>query len=144
VGANVSDLAKLEPIWRLQEALLKFPQVEFPTQHHWADGMYLRWVYRPKGALIIGKVHKKEHFYLVIMGCVQIEKTIYNAPSLIISQPGTKRAVLALEDSVCITIHRTEHRDLEKIEAELVEADESSPYLPGNILKPKEIDLCPS
>ena len=70
--------------------------------------MYLRWLYRPKDTLIVGKVHKKEHFYLVIHGAVQIEKEVYRSPTLIISQPGTKRAVLALEDSICITIHRTD------------------------------------
>ncbi len=127
------------PVWKLQEALKDFPQLPLETLHYFADGMYLRWLFRPKGTLIIGKVHKKEHFYLVIQGAVQIGKTIHRAPTVIVSQPGTKRAVLALEDSVCITVHRTDERDLEKIEAQLVEPDPTSAYLPGNILKAKEL-----
>jgi hypothetical protein len=131
--------AAVSAIWKLQEAMSQLPQATLKTEHFFADGMYLRWLFRPKGTLIIGKVHKKEHFYLVIHGCVQIEKEVYAAPHLIISKPGTKRAVLALEDSVCITVHRTQETDLEKIEQELVEPDSTSAYLPGNILKVKEL-----
>jgi hypothetical protein len=133
------DIARQSPVWQLQEALKDLPQLPLETLHYFADGMYLRWLYRPKGALIIGKVHKKEHFYLVIQGKVQIEREVHTAPAVIVSKPGTKRAVLALEDSVCITIHRTNERDLDKIEVELVEPDPASPYLPGNILKVKEL-----
>lgn len=126
-------------IQALKEEMWKYPQLALETKHYFADGMYLRWLFRPKGTLIVGKVHKKEHFYLVIQGCVQIEKEVYPAPSLLISQPGTQRAVLALEDSVCITIHRTAEKDIEKIENELVQADPGSPYLPGNALKALEL-----
>lgn len=135
---------EISAIMKLQRAVLSLPQIEFKTDHYFADGMYLRWLPRVKGTLIIGKVHKKEHFYLIISGCVQIEKTIYKAPCVIVSKPGTKRAVLALEDSICATVHRTSETDMEKIEAELTEPDEASAYLPGNILKHKEIDSCAS
>jgi hypothetical protein len=125
---------QLSTIEQLKAAMLTLPQLELETKHYWIDGVYLRWLFRPKDTVIVGKIHKKEHFYLVIQGAVQIEKTIHRAPSLIISRPGTQRAVLALEDSVCITIHRTDEHDLAKLEAELVEPDPDSPYLPGNRL----------
>lgn len=130
---------QVSAILRLQAEILKLPQPEFKTEHYFADGMYLRWLPRKKGTLIIGKVHRKEHFYLVISGCVQIEKTIYQAPCVIVSKPGTKRAVLALEDSICATVHRTNETDMDKIEAELTEPDETAGYLPGNIVKHGEL-----
>src|SRR5277367_5109109 len=125
----------LEPMARLKEAILSMPQLQFETLHYFADGMYGRWLFRPKNTVIVGKIHKKEHFYLCIFGAVQIEKTIHRAPSLIVCPPGTQRAVLALEDSVCITIHRTDETDMQAIEDDLVEPDADSAYLPGNILK---------
>lgn len=131
----MTELIPLPPIDKLYEAMLTMPQVQLETLHYFAGGMYLRWLFRPKGTVIVGKIHKREHFYLVIQGCVQVEKQVMKAPFLVVSQPGTRRAVVALEDSVCITIHRTDEKDLEAIERELVEPDERSQYLPGNILK---------
>jgi len=129
----------LAPILKLQAEMAKLPQVELETLHYFADGMYCRWLYRPKGTLIVGKVHKKEHFYLVIQGCVQVEKTLYRAPSICVSAAGTKRAVLALEDSVCITIHRTDKTDLDEIEKEIVEDDPDALFDFRNHLKLKEL-----
>lgn len=124
-----------ESVLALQAEMLQFPQVELPTFHWFADGMYARVVERPAGALIVGKIHKKPHFYIVTKGRVQIGKDIFEAGTVIVSQPGTKRAVYALEDSICMTIHRTDKTDLAEIEAELVEQDESSPFGVGNKLK---------
>jgi hypothetical protein len=38
------------------------------------------------------------------------------APHSFVSQPGVKRAVLALEDTIWTTYHPTEETDLDKIE----------------------------
>lgn len=118
-------------IQSLQAALSTLPQLAVDTQHHFADGMYLRWVFRPKGATIVGKVHKREHFYLCIQGAVRVncgDGSAFDlvAPAIVVSKPGTKRAVHALEDSVCITVHRTSETDLECIEAELLEPDDTA------------------
>jgi hypothetical protein len=118
----------------LQALMLQYPQAELPTTHLFADGMYARILPRPAGTLIVGKVHKHEHFYIVTKGSVQVGEQIYRAGDVIVSQPGTKRAVLALEDSICMTVHRTDKTDLAEIEAELVEPDEACTYGPGNVL----------
>ena len=114
-------------VWRLQAEIAKMPQVEPHTFHYFADGMYARVVPREKDTLLVGKVHKREHFYIVVMGSVAVLTEtgphIYEAGSILISPPGTKRAVLALEDSVCMTVHRTDKRELEDIEEELIEPD---------------------
>ncbi len=117
-------------VWRLQREMAKLPQADLPTEHYFADGMYARVLKRPAGTLIVGKVHKKEHFYIVTKGCVEVasdEKTeIYHSGDVIVSKPGTKRAVLALEDSICMTVHRTKKKNLDKIEKELVEEDNTA------------------
>jgi len=130
-----------EDIERLEASVAHAPQVEIQTRHYFADGMYCREVFRPKDTLIVGKVHKKEHFYIVLQGEVTVvgdgKREHIKAPRIIVSQPGTKRAVYAHEDSICMTVHRTFETDLDAIERELVEDDPHSVFLPGNILKQK-------
>ena len=130
---------KLSKIQSLQAEVSKLPQYEPETRHYFADGMYCREVFRIAGSLVVGKVHKKEHFYIVADGIVAVVtdegmKEI-EGPKVIISKPGTKRAVYALTDATCITVHRTDKTDLEEVEAELVEDDENSMYGVGNKLK---------
>lgn len=136
-------LPATQDIQRLKEEMLKLDQADLPTEHFWCDGMYMRVLPRPATCTIVGKVHKKKHFYIVVKGKVTIagngvRKTV-EAPAYFVCEPGTQRAVYAHEDSICLTIHRTDHTDLEEVENELVEADADSPYLPGNILKDKLI-----
>ena len=123
--------------------MLKLPQVELETRHYFADGMYAREVVRAAGTLIVGRVHKKEHFYIVTKGRIKVTSDDgvkeYAAPTVLISKPGTKRAVLALEDSVCMTVHRTMKKSLKNVERELVEDEPASPFGLGNTLKLKEL-----
>ena len=118
-------------VYALQAAMMDMPQIDLQTFHHFADGMYARVVPRPKGTVIVGKVHKREHFYIVAAGKVAVtngdgEPNVYEAGTVLVSQPGTKRAVLALEDSVCLTVHRTALKDLDEIEREIVEPDDTA------------------
>ncbi len=126
-------------IWRLQAEMVKLPQLELETFHFFADGMYARVVKRAAGTLIVGKVHKKEHFYIVTKGCVEVASEegteIYHSGDVIVSKPGTKRAVLALEDSICMTVHRTKKKNLEKIEKELIEEDQTALYDANNLVR---------
>jgi hypothetical protein len=136
---DTSLTGDMSAVLRLEEEVRKFPQDEFQkairTDHYFADGMYARVVFRPKGALIIGKVHKKEHFYIVAMGCVQVGKQVLPAGTILVSKPGTKRAVFALEDSICLTVHRTKKRNLDKIERQLIEPDKTALFDSSNKLK---------
>ena len=125
---RVNELALRDKVTALQEAMREMPQAEgLVTEHYFADGMYCRVLRRPAGTLIVGKVHKREHFYIVCKGAVEVPTEdgikIYRAGDVIVSKPGTKRAVLALEDSVCLTVHRTKKRNIERIEKELIEPD---------------------
>jgi len=129
----------MNAIERLQQAMREMPQTELQTDHYFADGMYARVLSRSAGTLIVGKVHKKEHFYIVAKGKVQVasgdDVRTYDSGSVIVSKPGTKRAVLALEDSICLTVHRTKKRDLDKIEHELVIPDQTALFDARNKLK---------
>ena len=131
----MNDITEMDRVLELQEIMREMPQVELQTDHYWADGMYCRVVARPAGTVIIGKVHKREHFYMVLKGAVQVGKDVYEAGSVIVSKPGTKRAVIALEDSICCTVHKSKKRNLDKLEKQLIEPDKKALFDSRNKLK---------
>lgn len=136
-----------ERVEALQDEVIKHPQYEPPTEHIFHGGMYCRQVWRPAGCLIVGKVHKKEHFYMVVTGTVRVTtddgvQTI-TGPFLLCSKPGTKRAVYAETDALCMTIHRVESDTVEAVESELVEDDPKSMFTIGNKVKNPEIEVKP-
>ena len=130
------DRAAIE---RLQRAMAPLPQVECPTTHQFADGMYAREMSCIAGTLIVGKVHRREHFFILAAGVMQLTtdegvRTV-EAPAVLVGKPGTKRAGFALTDCVCINVHRTWSTDLDEIEAEMTETDSTSLYDSNNRLK---------
>ena len=136
-----------ESVVALQAEISKLPQYEPPTEHVFHGGMYCRQVWRPKGCLIVGKVHKKEHFYMIVSGTVSITtddgvQTI-TGPMLLCSKPGTKRAVYAETDALCMTFHRVDSSTVEDVESELVEDDPTSMFAVGNKVKHQEIEVKP-
>ena len=136
-----------ERVAALQEEISKHPQYEPPTEHVFHGGMYCRQVWRPAGCLIVGKVHKKEHFYMIVSGTVKVTtddgvQTI-TGPMLLCSNPGTKRAVYAETDALCMTFHRVESNTVEEVESELVEDDPNSMFTIGNKVKNQQIEVKP-
>lgn len=128
-----------EDIERLQTAMAALPQVELSTRHYFADGLYCRELARPAGTTIVGKVHLREHLYMVLSGIVTVigvgTPQTLEAPAILVSAPGTKRAVFAHTDAICCTVHRTDSKDLEEIERELLEPDETALFDAHNKLK---------
>ncbi len=126
-------------VMKLQATMRSMPQVELATWHYFADGMYARVLERPAGTVIVGKIHKREHFYIVTKGKVRVVtdsgSNDYEAGAVVVSSPGTKRAVLALEDSICMTVHRTEKTVLDDIEEELIVPEEGALFDARNKLK---------
>lgn len=132
----------------LQEQLSKLPQYEPETRHYFHGGMYCREVFRHAGVLVVGAVHKKEHFYLIVSGMVKItdgegKVQEVTGPYLFHSKPGTKRAVYAVTDTLCMTFHATDARTVEDAENELIESDADSMYSLGNQVKHTEIEVRP-
>lgn len=136
-----------ERVERLQVELSKLQQYEPTTRHFFHGGMYCREVWRDAGVAIVGRVHRKEHFYLIVSGTVSVTtdagvQTI-TGPHLILSKPGTKRAVLSQTPTLCMTFHATNARTVEEAERELVEDDPTSMFAPGNLLKTESLEVLP-
>jgi hypothetical protein len=137
----------LNKVKTLQMELSKLPQYQPETKHYFHGGMYCREVFRHAGVLVVGAVHKKEHMYLIVSGTVSITtddgvQTV-NGPHLFLSKPGTKRAVFAETDALCMTFHAMEEKSVEEAEAELVEVEDNTMYLPGNVVKQEVLEVSP-
>jgi hypothetical protein len=134
-----SEAPTLEQINRLQGEMSKLPQQELPTEHYFSGGMYCRKLWRPAGTLIVGKVHKKDHFFLCAVGEIiawsEKGMVTLRAGDIIESKAGTKRVTLAVQDSIGVTFHVTDKTDLEEIEAELIEPDDLALFDAYNKLK---------
>jgi mannose-6-phosphate isomerase-like protein (cupin superfamily) len=134
-----SEAPTLEQINRLQGEMSKLPQQELPTEHYFSGGMYCRKLWRPAGTLIVGKVHKKDHFFVCAAGEIiawsEKGMVTLKAGDIIESKAGTKRVTLAVQDSIGVTVHQTDKTDLEEIEAELIEPDNLAFFDAHNKLK---------
>lgn len=136
-----------ERVERLQAEVSKLPQYEPLTKHYFHAGMYCREVWRDAGVLVVGAVHKKEHFYLIVYGTVAITTDEgvqrVTGPHLLKSKAGTKRAVYSETPALCMTFHICEAQDVEAAEKELVETDPALMYAPGNLIKHESTEVLP-
>lgn len=118
-----------ERIVQLQDALAQLPQVETGLEHYFADGMYGRRCLIPRDSFVVGKVHRHEHFVLLIKGSATINTDRgmerVSAPHVWVSPPGAKRALYTHEDCEFFTTHlnHDNERDLEVIEAQVIEPE---------------------
>lgn len=121
-----------------KQELMKLPQVPLDTLHFFADGMYCRVLLLRAGTALVGAVHRKEHFFMVMRGRLVVNSgegpVVLDAPRILTCQPGTQRAGYALTDVMCLTVHRTDKTDLAEAEADIAEPDPESRYTTGNQL----------
>jgi len=120
-----------EKIGHLEKSLSSVPGVFFgdtdncPLKHSFADGMYVREIFIPKGMLLVGKIHRHSHPNFLLKGEVSVVTESggverLKAPLSMVSPAGTKRVVYAHEDTTWVTVHVTEEKDLEKIEEQVI------------------------
>ena len=130
-AAAAEEAKKFEPgsvrhkLYSLEAALGDTPELDFPLQHVFAPGVYARTMRIPKDGVIIGKIHKHKHLNILSQGTVLVLTESQGierltGPLTMVSEPGTKRAVVAETDAVWTTIHLTAETDLAKIEDEVI------------------------
>ena len=105
------------------------PTINAEPVHRFAGGVYLRELDIPQGNLVLGKIHKHEHFVILAEGACRINTDEgmqdISAPHIWISKPGDQRALYTYEDCKFLTIHENikDNRDIESLEDSLVEQD---------------------
>jgi hypothetical protein len=95
----------------IEEAIVRqLPLVDFPVTHKFAPGMYVREIFMPAGSVLTSRIHKFEHPFVISKGVISVwslnEGTVcYRAPHTGITLPGTRRVLLAHEDTIWTTFH---------------------------------------
>lgn len=123
-----NEVAQRSKIKALEESMKGLPQFEEELFHHFCQGVYARQMNVPKGTVLVGKTHKRDCINFIMSGEVEVVspegKQRIKAPEIFVSPARTKRAMVAIEDLVWVTVHASEETDLEKLESELIEAEE--------------------
>jgi quercetin dioxygenase-like cupin family protein len=101
-----------EKVLRLEAALRSLPNQIDPeagVTHHFAPGVYVRELFIPAGACIVGKIHRHEHLSILMKGSIVVLTETgpveMHAPSIVKAPPGTKRAAYALTDVIWVNVH---------------------------------------
>ena len=98
----------------------------FPLKHTFADGIYVRQMSMKPGSVVVGAIHKHLHVWFLLTGhlAVSTEDAIeeFIAPCYVVADPGSKRVIYAIEDSIFVNIHKNPKniKDIEKLEKEIV------------------------
>lgn len=123
----VADGDIRQKLMELESAMRQQEQIEIPTRHVFADGLYAREITIPKGALLTGKIHKHPHLNIISKGDISVltEEGVkrIRAPFTMVSPAGIKRAGYAHEETVWTTIHASTETDLERLEDQLIAED---------------------
>ena len=104
----------------LETAMLQNEQVEVPVSHMFSGGVYSREITIPKGTLLTGRIHKFDHFDIMLSGDVTVstdngEVKRLTGLNIMEGKAGKKRAGFAHEDTHWITFHSAEERDPEEM-----------------------------
>jgi len=133
------DIQILQKIIEMQPNAFHGDSDNCPLKHSFCDGFYVREIFIPKGTVVVGKIHKHAHPNFLMSGVVSVVteegNEIIEAPKAMISKAGTKRAVLALEDCVWITVHLNPEntQDLSILEDQIISKDYKSLGMEGDL-----------
>ncbi len=113
-----------EQIATLEAYILSGEQVETPTTHYFAPGLYARQMFIPAGTVLTGAVHKTEHL-AIFVGDI----TVWTEGGMkrltghhtFVSQPGAKRVGFAHADTWCTGFFPSDKTDVAELERDLVE-----------------------
>lgn len=95
---------------------------QLPLTHSFADGIYIREIFHPKGMFVIGKIHKLHHSFFLIKGKILLYSETgveeIQAPFYGTASAGTKRLVVALEDTVFVNVfpNPSNLKEIDKLE----------------------------
>jgi hypothetical protein len=127
------EIIKQESLIQTLEAnLADIEQVNCPVKHNFSPGIYIREIFMPEGAHVIGHKHKTEHLNIMVRGRLLLQNIdgSYNeitAPAMYTAGKGRKIAVI-LEDTVWLNIFPTNETDIEKLEEMYLDKSEVWKY----------------
>lgn len=102
----------------LESMLLEHEQPEIPVTHRFHGDMYMREITLKKDTLLTGRIHKFNHFDIMLSGRIVVstdngEVKELSGLNIMNGKAGKKRAGYVLEDTHWITIHSSPEQDPE-------------------------------
>lgn len=126
--SDIHNRAYIDVACDVQQQVGELPQIELPVFHHFAPHVYMRQMDAPAGTLMVTKMHKTEHFLIILKGSATIQTadgiSQFFAPQIVKTMPGTKRVIYFHEDSAWLTVHPTESTNLSEIEDQVIVPDD--------------------
>ncbi len=110
----------------LQAAIERLPQVALPLTHRFTPGMYIRTIQMPKGAIVVSKIHRTQHPFVITKGRCAVwdaQNGVHElcAGHIGITMPGTRRILYIHEDTEWTTFHASDKTTPEAVEADIIE-----------------------
>ncbi len=99
---------------------------DIPISHFFADQIYIRQMNMKQDQIVVGAIHNHLHVWFLMKGRVIInnngEIVEHIAPCYTISEPGSKRLIYALEDSIFVNVHKnpSNTKNIEELEKDIV------------------------
>lgn len=108
----MNDIAIQEEIDVLELKLKEIGEDNCPLIHRFTPGLYSRTIYMEKDMLIVSKIHKTEHQFVVLQGIASVWTEeegwiVIEAPYSGITKPGTRRVLAIAADCIWQTFHPT-------------------------------------
>jgi hypothetical protein len=107
----------------IERVFRDLPQAEISTEHWIAGGLYCRRITIPRGVFAVGALHLKDHVSVMVSGRMRVltEAGMEELAGHHVwtPKPGLRRVGFAYEDTVWLTVHRTDAATVEAAEDEL-------------------------
>lgn len=122
----MTETLEIPTLDRIEATMAGMPQAHCPVVDRFTPGLYIREITMPAGTLVTSMVHKTRHPFVITRGKVRVISetegaVTYTAPHTGITEPGTRRLLHVIEETVWTTFHVTELTDVEAIAAEILE-----------------------
>lgn len=125
---QLPQISAREKITALKEWMVALPdelKLPFDNRHDFCPGIYARTIFMKADTVVISKIHKTQHFFVVVKGsCTVIDshgtKQLIVAPHLGVTMPGTERVLHIHEDCIWTCFHVTNLTDPEEISKEIL------------------------
>jgi hypothetical protein len=125
--ATIRKEAHVDKLLQLEASMLQEPSgfkagsedADSRTEHYHCEGAYLRSYSMAKGETCTGEIHRFPCINILLKGKVLVVQSDgqyeMEAPHIYISEPGEKKALHALEDTIFCNVHATEETDQTKL-----------------------------
>lgn len=133
MSLELQNIKTRQDVFAFEKIMQDGEKIHIETKHCFTkDGIYVREIFIPKGVILTSHIHKYDCISIMSSGelDILIDGNIKNikAPCTFVAPAGVKRIARSIQDTVFITVHRTDETNIERIE-DLFVAKSEEDYL---------------